>query len=260
MPDTQGIPGWFAQYPEVMALLVLAFGGVLAYLSRSAVLLGVRSLNQAVSRRSSRAGPAISAGFSKLLQQFVFWVILLAAAVLAFTLLGESRFSLWLDRLWTIAFRILVALGILVAAHVLGVMARNALSPWARKVSLAALPRIAYMVILGTGLIMALGHVGLDVTFIAQLAIIVVAIFFAGLSLAFAIGARSLVANLAAQGDMQIYKPGDRISVDGTDGVILEIHRTGVVLSTAEGFARIPAAKFAETTVVLLRKQEPEDG
>jgi hypothetical protein len=64
---------------------------------------------------------------------------------------------------------------------------------------------------------------------------------------------------LAAGNELMNYKQGDRLRVDGIEGAIAEIHRTGVVLSTEEGLAWIPAKKFAEATVIVLQ-QEDDDG
>ena len=100
----------------------------------------------------------------------------------------------------------------------------------------------------------------LGILFKRRKLLILITVFFAGLSLAFAAGARSTVANLLARNELSHYRAGDRIRVDGIEGKVVEINRGGMVLSTAEGFARVPAAKFASETVIVLGSDTEEDG
>jgi hypothetical protein len=158
-----------------------------------------------------------------------------------------------------LASHVLIAVVILAVAHILGSLARSVLSGLSRKAGLSALPRMTYALVLGVGLITALSHLGLDVTFITQMLLIVVGVFFAGLALAFAIGARTLVANLAAQEELSHYKPGDRLVVEHIEGTVIEVNRTGLVLVTEKGTARVPAAKLAETTILSINQDSGDE-
>ena len=115
-------------------------------------------------------------------------------------------------------------------------------------------PRIVQAAIFLVGAMTGLQHMGLDVSFIAELLILVVGVCLAGLSLAFALGARQYVANLVAGSAVARFAPGDHIVIDGTEGTILEIHRTGADLATAEGVVTVPASMFAELPV--LRRED----
>jgi small-conductance mechanosensitive channel len=257
MTSTSGLGGWLSQHPELLALIILVAGVAIAWLLRKLVAQLASWINRLSARSGIGTTLAISPAFTRTLQLLLFWGIVVAAAVRSAYLIGGSQGGGLLDGLWTIVMRALVALIILAAAHVVGVLARNLISGLARTQNLKMLPRLVYAVIVGVALVMALAHLGLDVTLISWVVLVTVAVFLGGLGLAFALGARTVVANLAAQGELARYRPGDRLRVDGTEGTVVEIDRTGVVLSSAEGFARVPAARFAESTVFVI--SEPED-
>jgi hypothetical protein len=260
MSGSERFTDWLSQFPELMALLVIIAGWVTAILVRRAVAVAVPRINRSTIRLGSRSGPVLSPQFAQLLQHFVFWGILLASVILGFSLLGDGEVSRWIDGLWVFVSHLLVALGILAVGHILGLLARSLVNGLARDGGAAALSRMAYAVIAGIAIVMAISHLGLDISFLTRLVLVILGVLFAGLALAFALGARALVANLTAQNDMQCYTAGDRIRLDDVEGTVLEIHRTGLVLSTAEGLARIPAAKFAEMTVIVLHKDAEDDG
>lgn len=258
MSDSKDLTGLLGQYPEIVALALMAGGWILAYFSRRSVGAAIIWINEHSIRWSSRTRPVLSHVFGKALQQITYWGIITVFVILGLSQVGSGALSTWIDRLWALASHVLIAVLILAVAHILGSLARNLLSGLSGKVGLTALPRMAYGLVVGVGLITALSHLGLDVTFITQMLLIVVGIFFAGLALAFAIGARSLVANLAAQEELSHYKPGDRLVVEQIEGTVIEVNRTGLVLVTEQGTARVPASKLAETTILLI-SQDPGD-
>jgi len=92
---------------------------------------------------------------------------------------------------------------------------------------------------------------------VTQLALIVLAALLGALSLAFALGARQHVANLMAQSELSRYATGDRLRIDGDEGIIVEIYRTGLTLTTDEGIVSIPASRLANGRVVQV-SQKPE--
>lgn len=259
MSGNNDFAAWMSQFPEVMALVLVAGGWVLAHFARRGVAAALDWINELSARRSSRNRPVLSSAFGKALQQLVYWGIVAASVFLALSGLGSGPLTGWIDQLWGLVVRVLAALAILAASHILGSMARSLLSGFSRKANLAALPRMAYVAIVGVGLVTALSHLGLDVTFITHIVLILIAVCFAGLALAFALGARTLVANLAAQEDLNRYKPGDYLVVEETEGTVIEINRTGLVLSTERGLARIPAAKLSETVVLLINQDSNDE-
>ena len=250
---------WIDHFPEFISLLFVLAAVFFAFLVRKGLVQLLPWINRVSLRLGSKSGSMLSPEFGRILQVVFFWGIILAGIVLALSVLGTGELSQWLDRIWSFVAHLLVALGILAVGHVLGSLARTFLTGFSHKHELAALPRMAYAVVMGATALVVFSHLGLDISFITQLVLVFVAVFLAGLALSFALGARSLVANLSAGGDLAHYKTNDRLRIEGVEGTVVEIQRTAIVLSTEEGLARIPARKFAESTVVLLRREE-DDG
>jgi small-conductance mechanosensitive channel len=260
MADTSSVGGWIGSSPELPAVLTLVAGLALALLLRKGVTALGEWANRFALRGGTRAAPAVTPVFLQALRFAVFWGVLAAAVVRSLAYFGEQGGLV--DELWSFLTRLLVALAIVAAGHVLGVLARNLATGLLRKRdhNLAALPQVVYGLILGISLVMALAHLGLDVSLITAVALIAFAAFLAAIGLAFALGARGLVANLTARQEIERYRPGDRLRVDGIEGTVLEVDRMAIVLTTAEGLARIPAARFAETTVLILKADGEADG
>ena len=243
-------------YPELAALLTLLVGLLLAWLAGKLAERGLLLLNRVLARFSGDRADLISERGMKLLVRAVYWLVVLLALLLALQTLGMGRVFRWLDAPLAYMPRILVGLAIIGAAHLLGVFARLLLMRLQGVSDSVLLPRVAQAAILVIGLLTGLQHMGLDVSFIGQLLILIVGGGIGGLVLAFALGARGYVANLVAHNMVARYKPGDRIRIGDIEGVVIDIHRTGVDLVTEEGVMTVPAALFAEQPALRLAPAE----
>jgi hypothetical protein len=252
--------GWLEYLPEVTALLIVLAGWLLGRAASHAVSVGLPWINRISIRWGAQPGDLLTPAFTKGLQILVFWGILLTSVIIGLQLIGEGELTGWLDGLSGFAPQLLITLGILVLGHVLGLMARSLVSGQAGSPGGRVLPSAAYGVVITVAVVTAFKHLGLDLTFITQIMLVITSVFFAGLALAFALGAKTLVANLVAQGELQRYKAGDLLLIDGIEGTVQEVHRTGLVLSTEQGLASIPAARFAEAIVIKQHTDPSEDG
>lgn len=245
--------GLMDHFPEIFAMIIVAGGWIIARIARHAIASGMPRINRISARWNAQSGSAVTPAFVQMLQTLVFWGILLSSVIFGLVVIGSDELTPWLDGMLTFGVQLLVALAILSLGHILGMLTRDLLRGLSAKHNIGSLPKIAYTVIMAIAAVTALRHLGLALTFLTQVLLVGITVLLAGLALAFALGARALVANLAAQGELQRYKPGDRIIIDGMEGTLLEIHRTGVVLSTEQGRVSIPASKFAEMNVILNR-------
>jgi uncharacterized protein YacL len=105
-------------------------------------------------------------------------------------------------------------------------------------------------------LLTAMGHLSINISFIANVIVILLATFMGGLALAFALGSKQLVANVLARRGMDRYRIGRHIRIDDIEGEIIEILDTAVVVENELGTTIIPASRFAETSVTLLSASE----
>lgn len=239
-----GVPAELAAFFEersgIVAVFVFAAGVGLAFAARAAI--------RGLADRFGLAGRRAAA--VRLFASVAFWGAAVAAGGAALALLGEEASSVVLDPL--LRFLPRVAVGVIVAgvAHLVGSALRD-LAARSAGIPIVGV-RGAYWVVFGPGLIVAAQQLGVEVDFLVQLAVVALAAFLLSLGLAFALGARRHVANLIAGADLNRYREGDRLRVDGVEGRILEVRRTAVVLESAEGTVTVPASRFAETAVVRL--------
>jgi hypothetical protein len=229
----------------------ILFVGILAayFLSRLAGRVA-RFLDQWVARNSTGDSFAFSPRFISVVRQATFWLTLAFSVFLALRVLNVTAFAGFLDDGIMFVPRLLLALVILGAGHLLGVTAQAVLARISIVQPESLASRLVYVAILSVAIVTDLDQLGVDTTFLTQLVLVLVVVFLGGLMLTFALGAREYVANLIARSELQRYAPGERIRIGDSEGVVLEIRGTGLDLVTDEGIVSIPAANFARMDVL----------
>jgi hypothetical protein len=120
--------------------------------------------------------------------------------------------------------------------------------------------RLAQTATFLTALIIGVHQVGVNVSFVTQVIAVALGSVLLAFSLAFGLGARGLVANLIGTHYLRRQlQPGVRVKLAETEGEIIEITPTNVVIETDEGRAFIPARMFSEQVSVLLRAERDDD-
>ncbi len=246
-------------YPELAAVLVLVLGVVFGKMAEIAVrrLLDIteRLVNRYGTRDQSLVSPVFKQGFALV----VFATVLVFAVVIAVRLLDIAHLTAWLESVLAYVPRFVLGLFIIGIGNVLGALLRTLTAGVISKGDTGALlPRLVHMSVVAIAVITGLQQVGIDISFIVQLSLIMLAALLGGLSLAFALGARQYVANLLAQSELSRYAAGDRLRIDDDEGVVVEIHRTGLTLATDRGQVAVPASRLASGPV--LRIATPANG
>ena len=245
-------------YPEIAAVLVLVVGAMLGKIAQMLVRHVLSLADRLVSRYGSRDRQLVTPVFQQGFSMLVFVAVLVMAAVVAVRLLDIAELTAWLDAVLAYVPRFLVGLFIIGVGNVVGALLRNLTAGvMAGGDGNALLPRLVHVGVVAIAVITGLQQMGIDISFVTQLALIVLAALLGALSLAFALGARQHVANLMAQSELSRYATGDRLRIDGDEGVIVEIYRTGLTLTTDEGIVSIPASRLANGRVVQV-SQKPE--
>lgn len=208
-----------------------------------------------VSDRVLRGNLAGLRGITARVATVLFWLLVAASILLALRLLGIDEMSRLLDPVLKLLPQVLAGFAILAFGHLLAGALRDFIR---RRASggrqLFAGPGTTYWTVMGLAVIAGIQQIGIQIDFIAQVALIAIAVGLASLGLAFALGARQHVANLIARSELDAYQPGDRVRVDGIEGTVAEVRRTAIVVASDEGLATIPAARFAQTHAVRLDK------
>lgn len=259
MDETSASLG-FASRPEVVALVTLVGGIIIARLAS----IGVGALLRAIDRQSARLTTTeeglIPPGLTRASRVFVFWLLVAASVLLALRVMGVGGLPELLNSVLGFMPKLFVAFSIVVAGHLLGLFSAQMVSQlsdgWSAK---SAVPRLLYLAIMAVAVVMGLQHVNVDITFVTQLVLILVGTISAGLMLAFSLGARRYVANLLARRELSRLAIGDRVKIDGIEGNIVDLHSTALDIATEEGIASVPAARLAERGFLRIPRA-PEDG
>ncbi|MEX0900096.1 MAG: hypothetical protein WD081_05335 [Gammaproteobacteria bacterium] len=247
------------EYPELAAVLVLLLGVVFGKLAEIAVRRTLDFAERLVGRYGTRDQHLVSPIFKQGFALIAFATVLVLAVVIAVRLLDIDHLTAWLESVLAYVPRFVIGLVIIGFGNVLGALLRTLTAGvLAHGDTNALLPRLVHISVVAIAVITGLQQIGLDISFIVQLSLILLAALLGGLSLAFALGARQYVANLLAQSELSRYTAGERLRIDGIEGVIVEIHRTGLTLADDEGQVSIPASRLASGPVV--RLAESTDG
>lgn len=247
-------------YPELTAVVVLVLGFLLGKLAETAVRHLLVLADRLVARYGTRQQTLFSPLFQRVFGLITYATVLVIAVILAVRLLDIEQLSAWLDGALAYAPRFVVGLFIIGIGNVLGALLRNLTAGLLGDGDADALaPRLVHAAVVTVAVITGLQQLGIDISFITQLALVLLASLVGGLSIAFALGARQYVANLMAQPELARYGTGERLRIDADEGVVVEIHRTGLILATDEGLVSIPAARLAEGRVVRITS-EPVQG
>ena len=246
--------------PSLLGAVALLLGGwLLARLLRALIrrlarhfdwLLGSRIVTGAL-RRLGVDRPA-----AEVLSGLVFWAVILFFLTAATETLGLPVIATWIAGLSYYLPRVLVGLLILIAGLLAGSLAGEAVQRAAMAAGLAQaalLGQAAQLAILLIAVVTAVEQLGIDTAFLTATVTIVIAAVAGAAALAFALGARTHVANLlAAHYLRQVYRVGQTVRVGGFEGTLAEILPTAAVLETGDGRVLVPAAEFSDTVSVLL--------
>lgn len=245
---------FLGQYPELVAIVVALAGFVAASLIASWFNLALNLVERGVRRISpQRADQLATITPRSVLQRIIYYATLIFFMLLAIRILGITFLTDWLDVLLAYIPQILLGGFIIITGYLLGILTHGVVANLVLATHGPLIPRLAQTVVVVTSVMTGLEQMDVDVSFITNVIIILMATTLGGLSVAFAIGSRDLVANLLARRNAERYRIGDLIRVDGNEGKIIEFTRTGVVIESRDGIVTIPATRFMDSNITLVR-------
>jgi hypothetical protein len=185
-----------------LALIVLIAGWLIAKMVRFAVVRGLRAVNfHVVSERAGIDGflrdGGIGLGATEILAALVYWLVILAALVLGFNLLGLAYITDLLMRVLLFVPNVMVAVLILAFGAYFARFVGNAVTAYCRNVrlqdadALGALARYAIIIFV---ILIALDQVQIGGDIVRQTFLILLAGVVFALALAFGLGGREWAA------------------------------------------------------------------
>ncbi len=249
--------------PEVLGAVVLLIVGwgvawlfryITAKLTENTVarLARTRPMDARVHQPSSySAAPHIAS-------RIIFWVVLLFFVLAAAEVLDLEVISSVLTAITAYLPRLLAGLLILFLGLWFAEVTRAVLKRSGARMGIQqsdVLGRMGQVLVLLVIFAVAAGQIGIDNTLLVILIAILFGSVLGAIALAFAFGAKTMIANLlAAQSLPQTYTPGDTLRIGDIEGKVLQITRTGIKLETAEGLTLVPAQRFVEQESVLVSR------
>jgi len=245
--------------PEIVAIVIAVGGFLLAGLLARWVERGLMSLEAYLRRRApSRLERTDLRVLRQTLRGFVYYGVLLIFLMLALQTLSISLLRDWLDVLLQYIPQLILGGLIILSGYLMGLVTRSILAGLLGVGPDHLVPRLAQLLVITAAVLTGLAQTSIDISFISDVMVILLAFFFGGLSLAFALGSRQLVENLLARRALDRYRIGDRVKLNETQGRIIEILGTAVVLESADGIVTVPCARFVDSEVLLLNEERDD--
>lgn len=244
----------------IISIVVILLGYLLARLVRRLVRrfilsldenlnqrLGVKMLN--VDLRSSAT--FISATF--------FWIIIALTILICIQILKLEFLNVLLNNVISYLPNILAAVIIvfvgIISSRVLGDLIKSATSSTGLTNG-KYLGRVAKYLVLFVSAIIAVGQLGIDIDFLTNLFIIILASLLFGASLSFGLGAKVSVSNILGSYYVRMsHQPGNRVKIDNLEGTITKITDHSVFITTETGTTIIPANEFSNTRVTIIHEK-----
>ncbi len=237
----------------ISGVVVLILGWFVAHLlSRLSrrLLQGLDFIFNRLTRADSATGELLKNSYILIAEKVVFWVTILFFVAVSANVLGWSLFSRWMDSIVNYLPGLLTGILIIMAGFVVGNLTKSAIMTASLRAGVeqsALMARASQIIVIFSSIIIGVEQIGLNVDFLSSLIVVTVGVLFAGASLAFSFGSKTLVANLlGAQHARKHCRIGETISIGGTTGEVLEITQQALVLDTGKGRAIIPARLFNE--------------
>jgi len=255
------MPDFFARL--LAACILFLLGYLIAY----AVKFAVRGLLQGCAKIIYRSLPSIGTEQAALrtkaidlFASFLFWCVVVFFLATAAENLGLSLFSVWMAELISYLPRVLLAVAIVFFGILAGGFFKELIT---RGMEQAHLPHgrvLGQLTQFGTvamSVVVAVGHVGVDLTVLVLLLAIVLAAALFGAALSFGLGARAMADNIIACYYVQkLYRVGDLVSIGPHRGIIVRITGAFVVVDGENGQTAIPAGDFARQASSLPKRGE----
>tara|TARA_R110002153_G_scaffold15822_2_gene56254 strand:+ start:14287 stop:15168 length:882 start_codon:yes stop_codon:yes gene_type:complete len=233
----------------ISALFLILLGWVIAWVCSKLTLTTVRFISRmwqkAAREVTSTKVTEIKLSHALVISKTVFWVVMLFFIAAATSSLGLDFFSSWLNALLGYIPQMLAAVFIVLAGYLLGnfvaVMVESAAENSSFKQP-SSLGSIAKFSIFFVSIVVSVEQLGINIQFITTFIIVVVGVLLFGMALAFGMGSNSFVANIiAAKQAKNHFRINEYLKIAGTEGTLVDITATMLLIETEQGRVLIPA-------------------
>lgn len=250
-------------------LLAASIIFLVGYVVSIAVRFAVRRLLQGLAKLVYRGLPAAGTGQAALRTRaidlfatFIFWVLVVFFLAMAAETMGLALLNVWIVLLVGYLPRVLLAVAVVFFGVLAGGFFRDLITRGMERAHMphgAVLGQLTQIGTVAMAVVVAVGHLGIDLTFLVQFFSIVLAAALFGAALSFGLGSRTMADNIISCYYVQkLYRVGDRVAIGSHRGIIVRITGAFVVLDTEGGQLAVPARDFT-AQVSSLTKHHTED-
>ncbi len=244
------------------AAILLLFGWAIASafaLSAQKLVQGLDVLYARVDKSERAASKSVTHSYAKIARKLVFWTVMLFFFAVATNILGWDFFASWFQEIFLYLPGIITGLVVILGGFLLSNLAKSAIISAAHRAGIQqslVMAKVVQIAIIFSAIIIGVEQIGLNIGFLSNIIVVVIAVTLAGVVLAFSLGARTLVANIiAAQYVRRHCEPGDSLHIAQTEGEIIEIAQASIVIETEQGQSIIPAKLFHEQISHIKRRK-----
>jgi len=248
----------------VSALALLLLGLILAGITRWIIIRLSDGLDRVVHVIGFTSIPVLKNWpIGVILGWLAYWLIILFFITSAVETIGLPGLANWLERLINNLPIYFVAIACIVVGVLIGNYIRDRIHAAAKLSGMRHAEMLGSwlrIIIIIFAVITGLAQIGMDLSLVEQILIILVTAIVGAIALAFGLGAGPTLANvISGRYVRKIYQVGQKITINGVSGEILELLPTGVVLDTDAGRTFVPAKMFEENASVLLDNEADDE-
>ena len=258
---------WFERFIDYLpnlvgAVFLLLLGWVVSRVVRTIVVRLVKGLDRfsgKVKFIGTDSGSTFSVSSANFIGSILYWFTLLIFVTSAASLLGMNMFAGWLNKLVDYLPNILSGVLIVGAGVIFSNLIYQAVLTASVGISdsqRTIIARGAQILVLLMLVLIGVNQIGIDITVIVIVMSVGIGALLGGLSIAFSLGARTLVSNLIGIRYLNPdYRVGELIRVGEYQGTVLEITSVSIVLDGEQGRVTIPARILSEQPSILIKQE-----
>lgn len=184
------------------------------------------------------------------------WFLILIFVMAGSNIFGLDTLSEGIKSFFAYLPRLLTALGIFVAGAYLGTMVKKAIQGMFKSLELTGgnlVGNIAFYLIVIFLSITALDQAGVDTSVIKSNLTLIIGSILLAFTIAFGLGSRDAVARLLfGYYSRKNFEIGQRVKINGVEGIIVSIDNICLMLSTPEGKVVLPIKEIVDSKVEIL--------
>ena len=243
----------------ILVIVIFLIGLLLARITQRLVKRFILYLHSQINDQLKNRYLSIDLNRSAILiSKACFWIIMIFITVLVVQVLEFPFLKTWLDGVILYLPNTLAALVIIFIGYVAGQLMSDLVVSTTAGTGISQgkyLGRLIKYIILFVSIIIAADQIGIDVGFLTDLIMIVLAVVLFGAALAFGLGAKTSVSNILGSFYLQkTYKEGNHIQIGEVKGTIIKITPISVIIKTSEGLVSVPSKDFSEEKITLITK------